>query len=54
MAVVAAGVIAKFGAAYWAITAIALISQALMVLLILHLNKQHFSAQPKGQAIAAE
>ncbi|WP_298805489.1 hypothetical protein [uncultured Lentibacter sp.] len=51
---VAAGVIAKFGAAYWAITAIALISQALMVLLILHLNKQHFSAQPKGQAIAAE
>ncbi|MCW1954615.1 MAG: hypothetical protein KIH71_001740 [Roseobacter sp.] len=51
---VAAGVIAKFGAAYWAITAIALISQALMVLLILHLNKQHFSAQPKSQAIAAE
>ncbi|WP_438992110.1 TsoY family (seleno)protein [Lentibacter sp.] len=51
---VTAGVIAEFGAAYWGITAIALISQALMVLLILSLNKQHFSANPEGQAIAAE
>ena len=51
---VTSGVIAEFGAAYWGITAIALISQALMVLLILSLNKQHFSANPEGQAIAAE
>ena len=51
---VAAGVIVKFGVAYWGVSAIALISQALMVLLILTLNKQHFGANPAGQAIAAE
>ena len=39
---VAAGVIEKFGTAYWALTAIALVSQALMIALVIRLNRQHF------------
>lgn len=41
---VSAGVIDKYSAAYWAITAIALISQFLMIALVLRLNRQHFTA----------
>jgi hypothetical protein len=51
---VAAGVIAQFGALYWGITAIALASQILMILLVLRLNKQHFSEAPAPSAVAAE
>jgi len=51
---VAAGAISAFGVAYWSLTAIALVSQALMVLLVLRLNKQHFSPTTKAAAIAAE
>lgn len=42
---VAAGIIAKFGIAYWGFTALALIAQILMIALVLRLNRQHFSFQ---------
>lgn len=41
---VQAGVIAKFGAAYWALTALALVAQFAMIALVLRLNRQHFAA----------
>lgn len=40
---VAAGVVEKFGAGYWAVTAIALVSQLVAIALVLRLNRQHFS-----------
>jgi hypothetical protein len=40
---VGSGLIEKFGATYWGITAIALIAQALMIILVFRLNRQHFS-----------
>lgn len=39
---VAAGVIEKFGPAFWSLTGLALLAQALMIALILRLNWQHF------------
>jgi len=39
---VGAGVIAKFGVPYWSLTAIALLSQLLMIALVIRLNRQHF------------
>lgn len=51
---VAAGVIDKFSVAYWSVTAIALISQALMVMLVLHLNRQHFGKPAQPTAVPAE
>lgn len=39
---VAAGVITKFGVAYWGLTAIAIAAQVLMILLVIRLNRQHF------------
>lgn len=42
---VAAGLIAKFGIAYWSLTAIALLAQVLMIALVLRLNRQHFSSR---------
>ncbi|MCV6595229.1 MAG: hypothetical protein OIF48_19955 [Silicimonas sp.] len=50
---VAAGLIAKFGMAYWALTAVALASQLLMILLVLRLNRQHFG-QEDTAAVPAE
>ncbi|NBR88968.1 MAG: hypothetical protein EBS68_03495 [Rhodobacteraceae bacterium] len=41
-----AGVIEKFGTAYWALTIPALIAQFAMVALVLRLNRQHFGTQP--------
>lgn len=41
---VAAGLIAKFGIAYWGFTALALAAQLLMIGLVLRLNRQHFRA----------
>ena len=49
-----AGVIAQFGLVYWALTAVALTSQALMVWLVLRLNRQHFSAPAAAVAVPAE
>ncbi len=49
-----AGVIDKFGTAYWALTAVALASQFLMVWLVLRLNRQHFDRRATPQAVPAE
>jgi len=51
---VAAGIIAKFGIAYWALTAVAIGFQVAMILLVLHLNRRHFGKPATGHAIAAE
>lgn len=51
---VGAGVIDKFGTAYWAVTAIALISQFLMIALVLRLNRQHFGTPAEPTAVPAE
>ena len=51
---VAAGVIEKFGVTFWAVTAIALASQALMIWLLLRLNRQHFGKPAEAQAVPAE
>ena len=49
-----AGLIVKFGAVYWVLTAVALVSQALMIALVLHLNRRHFGASstPAKEAAA--
>ncbi|MFC3615115.1 hypothetical protein ACFORG_15215 [Lutimaribacter marinistellae] len=39
---VGAGLIEKFGPAYWSVTAIALLFQVSMIALVLRLNRQHF------------
>jgi hypothetical protein len=51
---VGAGVIDKFGTAYWAITAIALISQFAMIALVVRLNRQHFAKPSAAAAVPAE
>ena len=48
---VAAGLIAKFGIAYWSLTAVALLAQMLMIALVLRLNRQHFSTKSASQAM---
>ena len=50
---VGAGLIAKFGAAYWALSAVAVGFQLAMIVLVLVLNKRHFSANTQA-AIPAE
>jgi hypothetical protein len=50
----AAGVIDKFSAAYWAVTAIALASQGLMIWLVFRLNRQHFGKPTTKIAVPAE
>eukprot|EP00307_Rebecca_sp_RCC1486_P006958 CAMPEP_0119414274 /NCGR_PEP_ID=MMETSP1335-20130426/6744_1 /TAXON_ID=259385 /ORGANISM="Chrysoculter rhomboideus, Strain RCC1486" /LENGTH=424 /DNA_ID=CAMNT_0007439143 /DNA_START=89 /DNA_END=1363 /DNA_ORIENTATION=+ len=40
---VAAGVIAKYDPAYWFVTSIALLSQAIAIALVIRLNMQHFT-----------
>lgn len=51
---VGAGLIAKFGVAYWAFSSLALASQVAMILLILHLNRRHFGKRADGHAVPAE
>ncbi|WP_417263725.1 TsoY family (seleno)protein [Celeribacter sp.] len=50
---VQAGVIAKFGVTYWAITAVAIGFQFAMVALVARLNAQHFS-RSSAEAVPAE
>ena len=50
---VATGLIAKFGIAYWGLTAVALVAQAAMIVLVLRLNRQHFG-QSSVAAVPAE
>ncbi|WP_372885767.1 hypothetical protein [Shimia sp.] len=51
---VGAGIIDKFGIAFWAVTAVALIAQLAMVALVLRLNRQHFGKPATGSAVPAE
>lgn len=50
----ASGIIDKFGAPYWAITAIALFAQFAMIALVLRLNHQHFGRPASTSAVPAE
>lgn len=49
---VEAGVIGEFSLVYWALTAIALVSQAVAIALVLRLNRQHFTTRPAEPALA--
>lgn len=49
-----AGLIAKFGGTYWALTAVALASQMAMVWLVWHLNRRHFGTPRSPVALPAE
>lgn len=53
---VEAGLIAKFGPAYWALTAPAIALQLAMIVLVWHLHRLHFAAPRAAQpaAVAAE
>lgn len=52
---VAAGAVAQFGAAYWAVTAVALVAQAIAIALVLRLNRQHFARRsPAMDTVPAE
>jgi hypothetical protein len=51
---VEAGLMAKFGLGFWALTAVALASQAAMIWLVLHLNRRHFGAPRAAEAVPAE
>lgn len=50
---VGAGLIAKFGVAYWTLSAVAVAAQVLTVALVLVLHRKHFSA-PAAPAVPAE
>lgn len=50
---VGAGLIEKFGPAYWALTAVALTLQAIAVALVVFLHRRHFRAAPAGALNAA-
>lgn len=50
---VAAGLITKFGVTYWSVTGIALVAQAIAILLVLRLGRQHFG-RTTAQPIPAE
>lgn len=49
-----AGLITKFGPSFWALTAVALVSQAAMIWLVWHLNRRHFGAVKTPEAVPAE
>lgn len=51
---VGAGLVAKFGTAYWALSAVAVGFQLAMIVMVLVLNRRHFHAVPQTVAIAAE
>jgi len=48
---VQAGVVDKYSAIYWGLSALALTSQAIAVALVLRLNRQHFAAHPAQPAL---
>jgi len=51
---VGAGLIAQFGLAYWALTALAVAAQVAMIALLLVLNRRHFGSRRAQSAVAAE
>ncbi|NEX45961.1 TsoY family (seleno)protein [Pseudotabrizicola algicola] len=52
-ALVGAGLLAKFGAAYWALSAVVLAVQLAMILLVLALNRRHFGLPREALAVPA-
>jgi hypothetical protein len=51
---VGAGLIAKFGIAYWSLTSLAIAAQVSMIVLVLLLNKRHFGRPADVHAFPAE
>ena len=51
---VGAGLVAKFGVAYWAFSGVAIAFQVAMIALVFHLNRRHFRQPAEGQAVPAE
>ena len=51
---VGAGLIAKFGLAYWSLSSLAIASQVAMIILVLILNRRHFSGAGSANAVPAE
>ncbi|MFN3647054.1 MAG: TsoY family (seleno)protein [Gemmobacter sp.] len=51
---VGAGLVAKFGLAYWAISAVAVAFQVAMIVLVVVLNRRHFGTPRAAQAVPAE
>jgi hypothetical protein len=51
---VGAGLIAKFGVAYWAFSGVAIAFQVAMIALVFHLNRRHFRRPVAGHAVPAE
>lgn len=51
---VGAGIIAKFGLAYWAFSLVAIASQVSMIVLVLYLNRRHFKRRADIIAAPAE
>ncbi len=51
---VGAGLIAKFGIAYWSLTSLALAAQVSMIVLVLILNRRHFGKRSAALAVPAE
>ncbi len=51
---VGAGLIAKFGVAYWSLTSLAIASQVAMIVLVLVLNHRHFAGRAHVQSVPAE
>lgn len=51
---VGAGIIAKFGVAYWSLTALAIAAQIAMIVLVLVLNHRHFAGRDRLHPVAAE
>lgn len=51
---VGAGLIAKFGVAYWSLTSFAIAAQVSMIVLVLVLNRRHFGRRADGHAVPAE
>ena len=49
-----AGLVAKFGLGYWAISAVAVAFQVAMIVLVVMLNRRHFGAPRAVQAVPAE
>jgi len=50
---VAAGLVAKFGMAYWTLTGLAIAAQVSMIVLLVVLNRRHFSRRHSTSAMAA-
>lgn len=51
---VAAGLIAKFGVAYWSLTSLAIAAQVSMIVLVFLLNRRHFGRRTDGHVVPAE